>query len=314
MRVIALLTLGVIAMLTSQAGAQSLVERLGHAPTDKLLIINCDDFGMSHAENQATFDSLVNGVATSATVMMPCPWVPEVARWRKDHPGAGLGVHLTLTSEWSGYRWAGVLGRELIPSLLDDDGYLPRDNEPLWEKADVDEAYAECRAQVERAIAMGLEPTHLDNHMGSIQTSAELWPIYLRLAEEFDLPVRMADAGLYAAMGEGGRRDIYADKGILGPDVLIHGPWPLDITPADGLDDVPRYYNDVLRWLKPGTVTELYLHTGIDGPELQAISGSHERRQADRDWLCAPETRALIDELGITLINYRPIRELQRNS
>ena len=302
------------AAVASGANAQRLVERLGFAPTDKLLIINCDDFGMSHAENQATFDSLADGVATSATVMIPCPWVPEVVQWSKENPEPGLGVHLTLTSEWSRYRWPGVLGRELIPSLLDADGYLPRDNEPLWETADADEVYAECRAQVERAIALGIEPTHIDNHMGSLQTHPELWRVYFRLAREFDLPLRMADEALYAAMNASGRRTEYEGAGILGPDVLIHGPYPPDITPSSGVEDSPRYYNDVLRWLKPGTVTEMYLHTGIDGAELQAIAGSHRQRQADRDWLCAPETSALIDELGIKLISYRPIRDLQREA
>ena len=308
------MVLVLMAALTTHVLSQSLVERLGFEATDKALIINCDDAGMCHAENQATFDSMTEGVATSATVMMPCPWVPEVVQWKKDNPDAGLGVHLTLTSEWSRFRWPGVLGRELTPSLLDADGYFPRDNEPLWETADAEEAYQECRAQVQRAIDLGLEPTHIDNHMGSLQTHPELWQVYFRVAKEFDLPIRMGSADLYAAMGAAGRRDEYAKAGILGPDVLVHGPYPPDVKGPEGLDDVPRYYNDLLRWLKPGTVTELYLHTGIDGPELQAISGSHERRQADRDWLCAPETKALIEELGIELISYRPIRELQRKA
>jgi predicted glycoside hydrolase/deacetylase ChbG (UPF0249 family) len=223
-------------------------------------------------------------------------------------------VHLTLTSEWSRFRWAGVLGRELIPSLLDKDGYFPRDCEPLWETADAEEAYQECRAQVERAIGLALDPTHIDNHMGSLQTHPELWQVYFRVAKEFDLPIRMASEDLYAAFGAQGRRATYAEAGILGPDVLVHSEYPPDVKQPDGLADVPRYYNDILRWLKPGTVTELYLHTGIDSPELQAVSGSHARRQADRDWLCSPATRALVDELGIKLISYRPIKELQRKA
>ncbi|MFQ6099183.1 MAG: ChbG/HpnK family deacetylase, partial [Armatimonadota bacterium] len=155
-------------LATSSGAAQRLVERLGFAPDAKVLIINCDDLGMCHAENVGTFEALTDGVATSATVMVPCPWVPEVVQWKREHADASLGIHVTLTSEWTRYRWQPVLGRELVRSLVDEQGYMWRDCEPLWEHVDPDEAYRECRAQVQRAIDLGLDPTHLDNHMGSL--------------------------------------------------------------------------------------------------------------------------------------------------
>ncbi len=302
-----------LAIVPSGALGQGLVEKLGFQATDKVLIINCDDFGMCHAENLATFEALTDGVATSATVMMPCPWVPEVVAWKKGHPEASLGVHLTLTAEWSRFRWQPVLGRALVPSLVDEQGYMWKDCEPAWEHVDADEAYRECRAQVERAIELGLDPTHLDNHMGSLQLHPELWQIYFRLAKEFDLPLRMASQELYAMLGAGDRRAEYEKAGILGSDVLMFGP-AIPFEEPDSPEGVPAYYEKILRSLEPGKVTELYLHCAIDGPELQAISGSHARRQADRDWLVAPETRKLIEELGIKLISYRPIRELQRRA
>lgn len=313
MRTMVLLAVTGAAALSSSAVGQSLVERLGFGPTDTVLIINCDDFGMCHAENLATMEALTGGVATSATVMMPCPWVPEVVAWKQEHPEANLGVHLTLTAEWSRFRWQPILGRELVPSLIDEQGYMWEDCEPLWEHADGDEAYRECRLQVERAIELGLDPTHLDNHMGSLQLHPELWQVYFRLAKEFDLPLRLASQELYAMMGAGDRRAEYEKAGVLGPDVLMFGP-VIPFEEPDSPADVPAYYEKILRALKPGQVTELYLHCALDGPELQAISGSHARRQADRDWLVSPATRQLIDELGIKLISYRPIRELQRSS
>ena len=291
----------------------SLVERLGFAPDTKVLIINCDDLGMCHAENAATFNALLNGVATSATVMMPCPWVPEVVQWKKEHPEADLGVHLTLTSEWKRYRWGPVVGRELLPSLVDPQGYMWKDCEPLWEHVKPDEAYRECRAQIEMAIRLGLDPTHIDNHMGSLQTHPELWKIYLRLAKEFNLPVRMASEELYAAMGAAGRRKIYAENGIIGPDVLIY-PDALPFPEPKSPEETPAYYEKILRSLQPGKVYELYLHCALEGPELQHITGYHWRRQADYDWLVSPKTRQLIDQLGIKLIGYRPLRDLQRKT
>ena len=301
-----------LSLCVSQRGpAASLVERLGFQPTDKVLIINCDDLGMCHAENGATFEALTQGVATSATVMMPCPWVPEVVAWKKQHPEADLGVHLTLTAEWDRYRWGPLLGRELCPSLVDDQGYLPRDCGPLWARANADEAYRECKAQVEMAIRLGLDPTHLDNHMGSLQTHPELWKVYLRLGQEFSLPLRLASKALYALLGQSAQRAQYEAAGVLGPDVLMYGPEIPAPEPKEPAG-VPAYYEKILRSLKSGTVTELYLHCALDGPELQGITGRHAFRQADHDWLVAPETRKLINDLGIRLVGYQALRELQR--
>lgn len=313
MRLVLIITvIGSLAVLIPPSGwAASLVERLGFRPGDKVLIINADDLGMCHAENVATFEALLDGVATSATVMMPCPWVPEVVEWKKQHPEADLGVHLTLTSEWKRYRWGPLLGREVVPSLVDEQGYMWEDCEPLWEHVNPDEAYRECRAQVEMAIRLGLDPTHLDNHMGSLQTHPKLWRVYFRLAKEFNLPVRMASEELYAMFGAAGRRAEYGKAGIVGPDVLLHGP-AIPFPEPKSPQEVPAYYEKILRSLKPGTVTELYLHCAKDGPELQHIAGSHARRQADYEWLVSPRTRRLIEELGIKLIGYRPLRDLQR--
>ncbi|MGD9519305.1 MAG: polysaccharide deacetylase family protein [Armatimonadota bacterium] len=311
LRPVVLVCLSTSVIIPSVGLGASLVERLGFAPTDKVLIINCDDFGMCHAENEGTIDALLNGVATSATVMVPCPWLLEAVQWKKAHPEVDLGVHLTLTAEWNKYRWGPILGPVAVPSLIDPEGYMFDDCEPLWAHAKAEDVYRECRAQVERAVAMGLDPTHIDNHMGSLQTHPEWWRIYLRLAKEFNLPLRLASRELYLAMGAGDQRAEYDKAGILGPDVLIHDqaiPVPEPKTPAE----VPGYYEAILRTLKPGTVTELYLHVALDGPELQAIAGSHARRQADHDWLVAPTTLQLIEDLGIKLISYRPLRELQQ--
>lgn len=306
-----LLFLAAATLVPSSTHAATLVERLGFQPTDKGLIINCDDVGMCHSENMASFDALTKGVATSATVMMPCPWVPEVVEWRKQHPEADLGVHLTLTAEWGRYRWGPLLGRELCPSLVDDQGYMPRDNEPLWTKVKADEAYRECQAQVEMAIRLGLDPTHIDNHMGSLQTHPELWKVYLRLGREFNLPLRLASKELYALMGQPKQREEYDKAGVLGPDVLMYGP-EIPAKEPDTPAGAPAYYEQILRSLKPGMVTELYLHCGYDDVELQNIAGSHARRQADHDWLVSRETRKLIDDLGIKLIGYKALKELQR--
>ncbi len=297
-------------IISAPAQGASLVTRLGFEPDARVLIINCDDFGMCHAENLGTFDALLHGVATSATVMMPCSWVPEVVAWWKDHPEANLGVHLTLNCEWGHYRWRPLLG-PTVPSLLDPTGYMWDDTDPLWAHVNEDDAYRECRAQVEYALKLGLDPTHIDNHMGSLQLHPTLWRVYLRLATEFKLPLRLASAALYDAMGQKGQRAEYDKAGILGPDNLLYPDAVLFPKPKTTAD-LPAYYEKILRSLQPGKVTEFYLHVGIDSPEFEAVCGSHAWRQADHDWLVAPATRKLVDDLGIKLISYRPLRDLMR--
>ena len=141
----------------------NLVERLGYRPESRLLIVNCDDLGSSHSANVATFRSMVYGVASSATLMVPCPWAREAARMFK---GLSVGVHLTLTSEYRGYRWRGLTNGA---SLHDDEGFFPATTEEALQRVDAEDARAECRAQIERALSWGVEVTHLDTHMGVLQ-------------------------------------------------------------------------------------------------------------------------------------------------
>jgi chitin disaccharide deacetylase len=288
--------------------ARPLVELLGYAATDRLLIINGDDLGMSHATNQAIFDAMEHGVLTSATLMTPTAWVKEVALWAAQHPEADIGVHLTHTAEWKLYRWGPVAGRGAVPGLVGPDGYLWPECEDVWAHATPAEAETEAHAQIEMARQLGIDITHLDSHMGAIQTNPAFWQVYLKLAGDYQLPQRQASAETYESYGFAGLKTIEKQAGVAGPDVLMVGlPSPATLA------DVPELYNDVLRNLKPG-VTELYLHPALDGPEMQAICGSHARREADYRWLVDPRTRQLISNLGIKLIGYRPLRDLMRGT
>ena len=173
----------------------TLAERLGYQADDRLLIINCDDLGSSHAANSGVYDALRNGLATSATLMVPCPWAREAAaRYR----GEDVGVHLTLNAEYELYRWGPITQS---PSLLGGDGGFPRTVEDVWEHADLDEVRRELRAQVERAILWGFDVTHLDSHMGTLQLRPEFFDIYLDLAVEFALPLRLSGGSTERIVG-----------------------------------------------------------------------------------------------------------------
>ena len=159
-------------------------ERLGHAPDAKLLILNCDDLGLSHAANVGVYQALREGLATSASLMVPCPWAREAAaRYR----GEDVGVHLTLNAEYDLYRWGPITH---APSLLDGDGGFPRTLQDVWDHADLDEVRRELRAQVERAIYWGFDVSHLDSHLGALQGRPEFFDVYLELAVDFRLPLR----------------------------------------------------------------------------------------------------------------------------
>jgi len=159
----------------------TLAERLGYAPDAKLLIVNCDDLGSTRSANLAVYESLRNGVATSASIMVPCPWARDAAALYR---GEDVGVHLTLNSEWETYRWGPTTHS---PSLLDGDGGFPRTVEDTWDHGDLEEVRKECRAQIERAILWGFDISHLDSHMGTLQLRADFFDVYLELAVDFGL-------------------------------------------------------------------------------------------------------------------------------
>src|SRR5580765_1490190 len=173
---------------TLSAQTKTIAERLGHPRDSKLLIIHADDLAAPHSINVASFDALDKGTISSASIMVPTPWITEVAAYAKVHPNADLGLHLTLTSEWETYRWGSVSPSDEVPSLLDPDGTFPNDEAKVAARAKPAEAEREIRAQIERALALGIRPTHLDSHMGALFTTPDLLATYVKVAREYHLP------------------------------------------------------------------------------------------------------------------------------
>jgi len=274
----------------------TLAERLGYGVDERLLIVNCDDLGSSHSANVAIEDCLTHGVATSATLMVPCPWAFEAARTMR---GRDIGVHLTLTAEYPRYRWRSLTGAK---SLHDADGFLPRTAGEVFANARLDDARAECRAQIEQALAWGVQPTHLDSHMGTVQTDPRFFALYLDLAAEYDLPLRMVGEAGERMLGFKSRQPA-AERGLRFTDHFLSPTWGVE-TREVIMRTLPK--------LRPG-VTEVYLHPVVDGPELRACDETAgDVRAGDYALLMDPALRALIDAEGIRLISFRPLLELQR--
>lgn len=272
----------------------TLAERLGYAPDAKLLILNCDDLGASRAANVAVYDALRNGLATSSSLMVPCPWARDAAAMYR---GEDVGVHLTLNSEWETYRWGPITHSS---SLLDGDGGFPRTVADTWDHADLDEVRKECRAQIERAIFWGFDVSHVDSHMGTLQLRADFFDVYLELAIDFGLPLRMASASAEHLVGFP-YRALAAEEGVVFSDHLL-------VQPVGSRRTVEKALFD----LAPG-VTEAYFHPAVDTDELRSSHPDWAGRVEDHAYLCNdPSFTDLIERAGAELIGYRELRELQR--
>ena len=177
---------------------KTLRERLGYPASARLLVIHADDLGMNHSVNRATFEALDKGWVTSASILVPCPWFPEVARWAKQHRNADLGIHLALTSEWTDLRWGPVSGVGRVPSLVDTNGYFPSDTPDVARNARIADVKYELRSQIDRAKNAGIPLTHLDMHMAGMVSSSELFGVYRKLRDEYKLPILLEPSGTRA--------------------------------------------------------------------------------------------------------------------
>jgi len=289
---------------SSPLPAKTLVERLGYPRDAKLLIVHGDDLGMAHSINAASVKGFETGLVTSGSIMVPCAWLPEIAAYARNHPDADLGLHLTLTSEWSLYRWGPVLARERVPSLFDDSGYLYHLETEAAAHIDVKEAEAEIRAQIARARAFGIQPTHLDSHMGTLYQSKALFETLLRVARENKLPVRVS-------------AEMFASASFL-PSILQPGDVVIDsimsIEPTVTPEGWSKYYTDAIKNLKPG-VTEMVVHLAYDDEEMKGVAFDHPNwgsawRQRDFEFVTSDAFRKLLKENNVKLVTWREVGKL----
>jgi predicted glycoside hydrolase/deacetylase ChbG (UPF0249 family) len=287
---------------TMHAQTRSIAERLGHPANSKLLILHADDLGVSHSENAASLDALDKGAINSASIMIPTPWVTEVAEYAKKNPNADLGLHLTLTSEWATYRWGSTAPRDQVPSLHDADGTLPRDTRTVMTRAKLDEVEKELRAQIDRAYAIGIKPSHVDSHMGALFNTPELMATYVKVARSYKLPF----LGFIASPLPGTQAVV--TKADVIPDTVIIAD---DKVPADKWK---QFYLDAVNGLKPG-LTEIIVHLAYDDSEMQAVTVNHDAygatwRQRDYDVMNSPEFKKALKDNNVVLVTWRELGKL----
>ncbi|HEX7981554.1 MAG TPA: polysaccharide deacetylase family protein [Gemmatimonadaceae bacterium] len=293
--------LSLLVVTTLNAQTRTVAERLGHPKDAKMLILHADDIGVAHSENAASFDALDKGVVNSGSIMMPTPWVTEVAAYAKAHPNADLGLHLTVTSEWNTYRWGGLAPRDQVTSLYDADGTFPRETGVVAKRAKTDEIEKELRAQIDRAYAIGIKPTHVDSHMAALYETPELFRTYAKVARSYKLPflhfIGKAEAANVAQLQPS---DIVADEVIMR---LEKG------TPAEWR----KYYLDAIRNMKPG-LTVILVHLGYDNDELRAVttgwdSWGADWRQRDVDVLSSAEFKQALKDNNVVMVTWRDVQK-----
>src|SRR5712692_6538903 len=265
--------------VSAQTNNKPLLEKLGFPRDAKLLIVHADDVGVTHSVNAATIKALDTGLVTSASIMVPCPWFPEIADYAKSHPDLDLGLHLTLTSERVYYRWGPVASKDKVPSLVDENGYFHHDWKPTT-RINPKEVDLELHAQIDRAYAMGIRPTHLDSHQYRLfDNGQDLFEVVVRIAHEYHLPVFVA-------------RDWFAERPYLekslGPaDIVIDHT--ITIAPGVAPDKWADFYKTALKNLKPG------------------VTWGAAWRQRDFDFFTSQEFSQLLAAQNIKLITWREI-------
>ncbi|HKV63283.1 MAG TPA: polysaccharide deacetylase family protein [Candidatus Acidoferrum sp.] len=295
--------LSILASTPAHAQNKTTAERLGHPADSKLLIVHADDLAIAHSEDAASFDALEKNAVTSASIIVPGPWLTEVAAYAKAHPDADLGLHLALTSEWKTYRWGSAESKDKVPSLFDPSGYLWPETLPAVHNIKPEEAEREIRAQVERAMAFGIHPTHLDSHMGVLFSSPELFAMYVKVAHEYKLPflaVRTpnAPAQFFSLLSE---KDVILDSVVIANPTVHANEWR-------------DFYVNAVKNLKPG-LTEIIVHLGHDDAELQAVTVDHPDygsawRQRDFDVMTSPEFKKALEENHIILVKWKDLKKL----
>ena len=277
-------------------------ERLGYPASARLLIIHADDLGMAHSVNRATFEALEQRLITSASILVPCPWFPDVAQWARAHPEADLGIHLALNSEWSGYRWGPVSSANEVPSLLDAQGYLPLTEAMVVKRARLPEVERELRAQIDRAMSAGIRVSHLDSHMATLFRSRELFEVYRRVGESYGLPVLIESqgtrGGTQASWQTGDGREAQIDRVV-------------SISPGVNAAGWMAAYENLLAPLPPG-VYQLIVHLAYDDEEMRAATRGHVDwgsawRQSDLDPMKSAAFRQFLQRQGFVLITWKEL-------
>jgi predicted glycoside hydrolase/deacetylase ChbG (UPF0249 family) len=299
-RVFLLLLIAAVACSqTPNPNGRTIAERLGYPANARLLMIHADDFGMAHSVDRAIEEALDNHWVTSASILVPCPWFPEAAKYAREHSQDDFGIHLDLNSEWTSFRWGPIAPKDRVPSLLDANGYLPLTEAQVAKQARIPEVEIEMRAQIEKAGDAGVNISHFDTHMGTIVSTAELFGTYLRLGHAYNMPVLLESRPEF--------HGVRIDPAIVGVDRV------LQLASNPGADHWLETYEKMLAPLPPGSY-QVIVHLAFDDDEMRGATYDHPDwgaawRQHDFDLVRSPEFRNFLKQQGFILVSWHDLRK-----
>lgn len=277
--------------------AQNLAERLGYPADAKLLIIHADDVGVSHSQNVATIEAMENGSVNSASIMVPCPWFPEIAKYAAQNREMDFGLHLTITSEWNWYKWGPSLLSEQVGSLTNPKGYLYMLVDSVARAGTAEAVELEIENQVKKALQFGIDVTHLDAHMFGVM-HPKFVEKYVEVGRKYDLPILVT-------------KEMVEDIELTPQDVVMD--FIVSAAPSDYEAGFDAYYTKLLKNLEPG-VSCLLIHTAHEDKEMTAVTMGFEGwganwRQQDFDFFTSDKCERLLKENNIQLVTWREIRD-----
>ena len=286
-------------------------EKLGFPAGRKIILMHCDDAGMCDEANIAVQHYFETGDIQSAAVMVPCPYAVEMIQWAKTKESPDLGVHLTLTSEWKTWRWGPVADSLKVPGLVDQEGKMWHDVPDVLMHATTAEVETEVRAQIDKVLGMGFKPTHIDTHMGTLYGSIDYLKVFLRLAQEYNLPANAIDLS-DTVIAENFRKEGYP---ITSEVVEFLDQYPLP--KLDNFSSVPngKTYEEkrdnffaLVTSLKPG-LTEIIFHPSVETDNLKTITNSWQQRVWEAELFSDPVVKKYFSDNGIILTTWREIME-----
>ncbi len=302
---------GLAGSMFGAAAEPTFAQRMGWGPEDRVVIFNNDDAGMSHGQNLGSIRSFEGGVLKSWTIMMPCSWVTEIRDYLEENPDVCAGLHITHTSEFGRYRWRPLVGRTVAPGLYDEDGYMWPSVAEVVEHATADEVEAELRAQIQMAEDMGIDITHYDTHMGTMNGSPEFFERYVNVAIEKGIPIRVAVNRIEGDISEERRARMEEtaerlwDAGLPVLDYLHVSSYGWE------KDEKLERYIDLIRTLPPG-VTEVIVHAAYPTEDFNRITASGPTRYGDLLAMTDPRLKEAIEEEGVIVISWRELHEARK--
>lgn len=312
-------------LVAAESRAQeTYAEKLGFPKGARVLIMHVDDVGMSWDSNQGAIEAIEKGVATSLSIMMPTPWVPGFFHYMQKHPGIDAGLHLTLTSEWTDYRWSPLSGKSQAPGLVDNEGAFWKGVAQVVEHASPDEVETEIRAQLDRARTMGFEPTHMDSHMGTLFASPAFMERYIKVGVSEKIPVMFPGGHAFLILRQTGSTPQQAalfretgkkiwDAGLPVLDDLHNASYEWNYTNvADSDEQLRKFattkYIETLRETKPG-LTMVIMHCTAPTEVFKYISDSAKIRKGDLLAMTDPKLRDFLEKEGFILTTWRELME-----